>query len=152
MALKLSMQQNDEPAAQQAGQGAQPQKPSRSKRKRKKISEKDETEGAAGEELAAPKQRKEADEENDEKERKEALQKRDLAIAQNEVDAMFDFLAGGKPTIGLPDFVTFVNRFGLDIDDDMVNSAFEFLHKSPFTGPCNQIDRAAFRAFVAFLK
>lgn len=80
-------------------------------------------------------------------------QKRGLAVdlSKDDVDSMFDFIAGGKVTLGAAEFVSVVNRLGLDIDDDMVGAAFDHLHESPFAGPCNRVDKAAFRAFVEHL-
>lgn len=151
MALALSMLQEPGPSAQEDGQGARANKPSTSKRKpRKKKATQEEPAMTAAEELEYKKQM-EAAEKQAEKDRKEAERKHGLATAKSEVDAMFDFLAGDKVTVGLPEFVSVVNRLGLDIDDAMVSAAFDFIEASPYTGPCNRIDRAAFREFVKHL-
>lgn len=77
---------------------------------------------------------------------------RGLDLAQQDTSEIFDFIANGKVTLGVAEFVGVVNRLGLDIDDSTVEAAFECLQQSPFAGPCNRVDKPAFQAFVQYLR
>jgi hypothetical protein len=74
-----------------------------------------------------------------------------LKLSAKQVDGIFDYVANGKVTIGVSDFIEVVNKLVLDIDDDMVAAAFELIEQSRFAGPCNRIDRQGLHGFVADL-
>lgn len=84
--------------------------------------------------------------------RKGRKRKKRLDIADADIDAMFDFIGEGKVTIGRPEIVSVINKLGLDVDDGMLDAAFEVLQDSDCAGPCNRLDRASLRRFVVQLE
>lgn len=78
-------------------------------------------------------------------------QKRGLLVAEEDIDDIFRLMSGGKETLGIEEFISVVNRLGLDLDDATVYAAFDFVKRSGFLGPDNRLGNPAFRAYVEHL-
>lgn len=78
--------------------------------------------------------------------------KKRLDIADADIDAVFEFIGEGKVTIGRAEIVKVINKLGLDVDEGMLDAAFEVLQDSDCAGPCNRLDRASLRRFVVQLE
>jgi hypothetical protein len=75
-----------------------------------------------------------------------------LTMTEDDVESVFQFIGEGKVTIGQGDFVGVVNTLGLDVDDTMVEAAFEVVRESGLAGPCNRLDLRGLQLFVQQLQ
>lgn len=78
--------------------------------------------------------------------------KKRLDLEDDDIDAVFDFIGQGKVTVGRSEIVSVINKLGLDVDETMVDAAFEVLELSDCAGPCNRLDRAGLRRFMVQLE
>lgn len=73
-------------------------------------------------------------------------------MSDAEVDAIFEFIGEGRATVGRAEVVKVINKLGLDVDDSMLDAAFEVLQESGCAGACDRLDKGGLRRFVDVLE
>ena len=74
-----------------------------------------------------------------------------LSGSEESLQAVFKFVAQGKVTIGIEEFLAVVAKLDLDVGDDMAQAAWELVQDTDLAGPCNRLSSEQFVCFVQTL-